>query len=296
MIERIHLRILREIERQGSLTAAADSLHLTQSALSHTIKKLERQVGTPLWTRDGRRLQLTQAGHYLLREARRVLPQLERMDEVLEQYASGEKGTLRIGMECHPCYQWLLKVVEPFLARWPGVDVDVKQEFQFGGVAALFNHDIDMLVTPDPIRKAGIGFEAVFPYEQVLVVSRDNPLSRLSHVEPAQLSDQVLYTYPVDTERLDIYQQFLLPAECSPRQHKTVEATEMMLQIVAANRGVATLPQWLVAEYAGQLPVAPVRLGRRGIHKHIHLGTRDTEEQPLYTRAFHTLALETGHH
>lgn len=296
MIERIHLRILREIERQGSLTAAADNLHLTQSALSHTIKKLERQVGTPLWTRDGRRLQLTQAGHYLLREARRVLPQLERMDEVLEQYASGEKGTLRIGMECHPCYQWLLKVVEPFLARWPGVDVDVKQEFQFGGVAALFNHDIDMLVTPDPIRKAGIGFEAVFPYEQVLVVSRDNPLSRLSHVEPAQLSDQVLYTYPVDTERLDIYQQFLLPAECSPRQHKTVEATEMMLQMVAANRGVATLPQWLVAEYAEQLPIAPVRLGRRGIHKHIHLGTRDTEEQPLYTRAFHTLALETGHH
>ncbi|MFL1407188.1 LysR substrate-binding domain-containing protein [Marinobacter sp. M1N3S26] len=296
MIERIHLRILREIERQGSLTAAADSLHLTQSALSHTIKKLERQVGTPLWTRDGRRLQLTQAGHYLLREARRVLPQLERMDEVLEQYASGEKGTLRIGMECHPCYQWLLKVVEPFLARWPGVDVDVKQEFQFGGVAALFNHDIDMLVTPDPIRKAGIGFEAVFPYEQVLVVSRDNPLSRLNHVEPSQLSDQVLYTYPVDTERLDIYQQFLLPAECSPRQHKTVEATEMMLQMVAANRGVATLPQWLVAEYAGQLPIAPVRLGRRGIHKHIHLGTRDTEEQPLYTRAFHTLALEAGHH
>lgn len=296
MIERIHLRILREIERQGSLTAAADSLHLTQSALSHTIKKLERQVRTPLWTRDGRRLQLTQAGQYLLREARRVLPQLERMDDVLEQYASGEKGTLRIGMECHPCYQWLLKVVEPFLARWPGVDVDVKQEFQFGGVAALFNHDIDMLVTPDPIRKGGIGFEAVFPYEQVLVVSRDNPLSRLSHVEPAQLSDQVLYTYPVDTERLDIYQQFLLPAQCSPRQHKTVEATEMMLQMVAANRGVATLPQWLVAEYAEQLPIAPVRLGRRGIHKHIHLGTRDTEEQPLYTRAFHTLALETGHH
>ena len=296
MIERIHLRILREINRQGSLTAAADSLHLTQSALSHTIKKLERQVGTPLWTRDGRRLQLTQAGHYLLREARRVLPQLERMDEVLDQYASGEKGTLRIGMECHPCYQWLLKVVEPFLARWPGVDVDVKQEFQFGGVAALFNHDIDMLVTPDPIRKTGIGFEAVFPYEQVLVVGRNNPLSQLNHVEPAQLSDQVLYTYPVDTERLDIYQQFLLPAQCSPRQHKTVEATEMMLQMVAANRGVATLPQWLVAEYAQQLPIVPVRLGRRGIHKHIHLGTRDTEEQPLYTRAFHTLALDAGHH
>lgn len=294
MIERIHLRILREIERQGSLTAAANSLHLTQSALSHTIKKLERQVGTPLWARDGRRLQLTQAGHYLLREARRLLPQLERMDEVLDQYASGEKGTLRIGMECHPCYQWLLKVVEPFLSQWPGVDVDVKQEFQFGGIAALFNHDIDMLVTPDPIRKTGIRFEPVFPYEQVLVVSRDNPLSDLPHVEPTHLADQSLYTYPVATERLDIYQQFLLPAQCSPRQHKTVEATEMMLQMVAANRGVATLPQWLVEEYSRELPITSVRLGKQGIHKHIHLGTRDTEDQALYSQAFLALALETG--
>lgn len=294
MIERIHLRILREIERQGSLTAAADSLHLTQSALSHTIKKLEHQLGTPLWTRDGRRLQLTQAGHYLQREAKRLLPQLERMDEVLQQYAAGDRGTLRIGMECHPCYQWLLKVVEPFLNQWPGVDVDVKQEFQFGGVAALFNHDIDMLVTPDPIRKTGIQFQAVFPYEQVLVVSRDNPLAARSQVEPRHLSDQVLYTYPVATDRLDIYQQFLLPAQCSPRQHKTVEATEMMLQMVAANRGVATLPQWLVEEYAAQLPISPVRLGKKGIHKHIHLGTRDTEEQPRYASAFHALALEAG--
>jgi LysR family transcriptional regulator for metE and metH len=60
--------------------------------------------------------------------------------------------TLRIGMECHPCYQWLLKVVSPYLARWPDVDVDVKQKFQFGGIGALFGYDIDVLVTPDPLR------------------------------------------------------------------------------------------------------------------------------------------------
>lgn len=120
MVERGHLRILREIERQGSLTEAARALHLTQSALSHKMHKLERLLGAPLWVKEGRHLRLTQAGEYLLREARRILPQLERVDEVLGQYARGEKGTLHIGMECHPCYQWLLRVVSPFLARWPG--------------------------------------------------------------------------------------------------------------------------------------------------------------------------------
>lgn len=274
MVERGHLRILREIERQGSLTEAAKTLHLTQSALSHKIRKLEDQIGTPLWAKEGRNLKLTQAGEYLLREARRLLPQLERVDEVLGQYARGEKGALHIGMECHPCYQWLIRVVRPFLEQCPGVDVDVKQQFQFGGIAALFNHDIDILVTPDPVVREGIEFEPVFPYEQVLVVSNDNALAKLSHAEPQHLAEQTLYTYPVPIDRLDIYQQFLLPAHCHPKRHKTLEATEMILQMVAANRGVTTLPQWLVQEYAQTMPLVPVRLGAEGIHKHIHLGRR----------------------
>ncbi|WP_250461891.1 LysR family transcriptional regulator [Microbulbifer litoralis] len=290
MIERAHLRILREIERRGSLTAAAGALNLTQSALSHTMKKLEQGSGATLWTREGRLLRLTQAGEYLLREANRLLPQLERIDELLRQYAEGEKGTLNIGMECHPCYQWLLRVVEPFLAQWPGVEVDVKQRFQFGGMAALFNHEIDVLVTPDPIVREGIRFEPVFPYEQMLIVGDESPLRGLDHIEPQQLSDQVLYTYPVDTERLDIYQQFLLPAHCAPGKHKVLEATEIILQMVAANRGVATLPQWLVEEYARTLPIHSVRLGREGIHKQIHLGVRSQDAENLHVRTFIELA------
>jgi LysR family transcriptional regulator for metE and metH len=294
MIDRMHLRILYEIERRGSLTAAAKALNLTQSALSHTIKKLETQLGAPLWTKEGRHLQLTQAGEYLQREAGRLLPQLERVDEVLRQYASGDKGTLRIGMECHPCYQWLLKVVEPFLLRWPGVDVDVKQQFKFGGLAALFNHDIDILVTPDPVLRQGISFEPVFPYEQVLVVSDSNPLAELAYVEPCQLSDQILYTYPVTTERLDIYRQFLLPAHCQPKRHKTLEDTEMILQMVAADRGVAALPQWLAKEYMPSMSLRTVRLGKKGIHKQIHLGMRNVTTDDTHIQTFIGLARESG--
>jgi LysR family transcriptional regulator for metE and metH len=290
MIERTHLNILREVERQGSLTAAANSLHLTQSALSHTMRKLESQLGTALWVKEGRHLQLTQAGQYLLKEAKRLLPQLERLDEALHQYAQGEKGALRIGMECHPCYQWLLKVVHPFLDQWPKVDVDVKQQFQFGGMAALFNHDIDILVTPDPIEKDGIRFSPVFEYEQVLVVHQDLPLTQRPYVRPKDLTDQVLYTYPVETARLDIFQHFLLPGNCMPKQHKVVEATEMMLQMVAANRGVATLPKWLVQDYQNTLPIEHVQLGPNGLQKHIHLGMRSSEAPNAFTQAFFELA------
>ncbi|MDB5728692.1 MAG: LysR family transcriptional regulator [Noviherbaspirillum sp.] len=290
MLERIHLAVIREVDRQGSLTAAADVLCLTQSALSHTIKKIEQQLGTPVWTREGRSLRLTQAGQYLLGLANRLLPQLEHAEQRMRQFAEGQRGTLRIGMECHPCYQWLLKVVSPYLTSWPDVDVDVKQKFQFGGIGALFGYEIDILVTPDPLHKPGLRFEPVFDYEQVLVVSRQHRLAGQSYVLPKQLSEEILITYPVEIERLDIYNQFLLPAGYTPKKHKVIETTDIMLQMVASGRGVAALPGWLVAEYAEKVAISSVRLGRHGIAKQIFLGVRETDAGIDYLKAFVELA------
>ena len=292
MLERIHLVIVQAVDQHGSLTAAAEILCVTQSALSHTMKKLEQQLGTDIWLREGRSLRLTQAGQYLLAVANRVLPQLALAEERLGQYAQGERGSLRIGMECHPCYQWLLKVVSPYLARWPDVDVDVKQKFQFGGIGALFGYEIDLLVTPDPLFKPGLRFEPVFDYEQVLVVNREHPLAAVDYVKPEQLTREVLITYPVETDRLDIYNQFLMPAGVSPRRHKAIETTDIMLQMVSSGRGVAALPRWLVEEYADTMNVVPVRLGRKGIAKQIFLGARETDTEIDYLKAFVDLARE----
>lgn len=293
MIERNHLEIVREVDRCGSLTAAADALCLTQSALSHAMKKLEQQLGTAVWVREGRKLRPTQSGLYLLSLANRLLPQFEHAEELVSQIARGQRGSLRIGMECHPCYQWLLKVVGPYLEQWPGVDVDVKQRFQFGGIGALFGYDIDVLVTPDPLHRQGLVYEPVFDYEQVLVVPRNHPLASKPWVEPADLESETLITYPVDVERLDVYTRFLVPAHSSPARHKTIETTDIMLQMVAAGRGVSALPRWLVEEYAHQMPITPVRLGRKGIDKQIFLGLRERDAGVEYLQSFMAMARET---
>lgn len=290
MIDRIHLEIVREVDREGSLTAAAGVLHLTQSALSHSVKKLEDQLGTPIWHREGRRLRLTRAGEYLLAVANRLVPQLRHTEERMRQFARGERGTLRIGMECHPCYQWLLKVVAPYLEKWPDVDVDVIQKFQFGGIGALFGHEIDMLVTPDPLRRSGLRFEPVFDYEQVLVVGPKHRLRAAKHARPGDLTDEILITYPVAVDRLDVYTQFLMPAGVTPRRHKTIETTDIMLQMVTSGRGVAALPRWLVEEYAGKVEVTPVRLGPTGIEKQIFLGVREADAGTDYLEDFIALA------
>jgi LysR family transcriptional regulator for metE and metH len=133
----------------------------------------------------------------------------------------------------------------------------------------------------------------VFDYEQVLVVSAGHPLASADFVKPEQLGSEVLITYPVPIERLDIYAQFLMPAGVSPRRHKVIETTDIMLQMVASGRGVAALPRWLVEEYAEDMEITGVRLGRKGIPKQIFLGMRQSELETDYVKAFIDLARET---
>lgn len=285
MIDIQPLAILREIDRTGSLTEAADRLHLTQSAVSHAIRRFEERHGVKLWEREGRKLRLTPTGEYLLSLAARVLPQLEHGATVLEDYARGRRGAIRVGMECHPCQDWLMRIVDPFLAAWPDVDLDVTSAFQFGGLAALLGHEIDLLVTPDPIERPGLEYRPVFNYELVLAVANDHPLAQKRQITPSDMARETLITYPVARERLDIYTQFLVPAHALPRRHRTVETTDLMLRLVASGRAVSATPDWLLRNAQG---VKGVRIGS-GIPKSIHLGYR-TGTLPSYLEGFIQLA------
>lgn len=271
MIDIQPLAILREIDRTGSLTEAADKLCLTQPAVSHAIRRFEERHGVKLWEREGRKLRLTPAGDYLLGLSTRILPQLEHGAKVLEDYARGRRGAIRIGVECHPCQNWLMRVVDQFLDQWPDVELDVTSAFQFGGLAALLGHEIDILVTPDPVEREGLSFKPVFDYELSLAVAENHPLANKDHVTPKDLSRETLITYPVANERLDIYTRFFIPAHTLPYRHRKVETTDLMLRLVATGRAVSATPDWLLREAEG---VRGVQLGN-GINKSIHLGFRN---------------------
>lgn len=296
MIERHHLMLIQAIHQTGTLTAAADAVCLTQSALSHSIKKLESFLKADIFIKDGRNLVLTQTGQHILAFANRILPQFNNLELMISYIAKGQKGVLRIGMECHPCYQWLLKIVAPYLNIWKDVDLDVIQKFQFGGVGALLNYDIDLLVTPDPPFQNKLSFIPVFDYEQVLVVHKSHILAQKDYVIPSDLINETLITYPVDIERLDIYTQFLLPENAMPKKRKIIETTDIMMQMVVAKRGVVALPKWLSQEYAQKMPIHTLKLGQQGIHKNIHLGLRETDKQIDYLAAFIDLAKNSDTH
>jgi len=124
------------------------------------------------------------------------------------------------------------------------------------------------------------------------VVGAAHRLAGRPFIRPQDLAPEDLLTVPVEVERLDIYTRFLIPAGCRPRRRTTIEAVELMLQLAAAGRGVAVLPDWILSEARADLPLAPLRIGRAGLHKSINIGLRQADLAIPYIEGFLDIARE----
>ena len=294
MIELAHLRIILALHENGTLTEAANALCLSQSALSHQIRYLEKKLELKLWQREGRGLRLTQAGELMLQVAQQVLPVLSQTELTLKAYAEGRQGVLRIGVECYPCYEWLTEVIADFLLKMPKVDVDIVHQFQFTSLEGLLNHHFEVLLTPDIINHDRLCYTPLFDYKLVLLVSKDHAFANTQHLKPEMLATEILLTFPVPSERLDIFTQFLLPASIIPAQHKKIESIDIMLQMVAYGRGVCVLPEWLAVNYCLKLPIRKIRLGQNGVKKTLFAGMHKTDIEIPYIKRFVSLGQGRG--
>ena len=294
MIEHSHLRIIAALQQNGTLTEAANTLCLSQSALSHQIRSLEKKLNVALWERDGRYLRLTHAGQLLLQVAEQVLPVLAQAEQNLKAYGEGRQGMLRIGVECYPCYEWLTGVTGEFMRQLPEVDIDIVSKFQFSGLEGLLNHHIDILVTPDLIKQQGSYYEVLADYELVLVLAADHPLTGVKQISPEQLAAETLLTFPVPLQRLDIFNHFLSPAHLKPAQHKVVESLELMLQMTELQRGVCVLPRWLAETKCASQKLATLSLGKGGMQRKLYIAMREGDKEIAYIRHFIAVGRKTA--
>lgn len=272
-----HLRTIRAIHEAGGLARAADLLHMTQSALSHQVKGLEDQAGLELFVRRSKPLRLSAAGMRLLRLAERVLPEIEALEEDFRALKSGKSGRLHIAIECHACFEWLFPVLEQFRRAWPDVDVDIRPGLAFGALPALLREEVDLVVSSDPENLSGVDFTPLFDYAPVFVASSQHPLAEKPFVEAEDFRDELLITYPVERSRLDVFTELLTPAKVEPRGVRQVELTAVILMLVASNRGVAVLPDWVVREVRYHSDYVTRPLTASGVTKRLYAATRDDD-------------------
>lgn len=289
-IEFRHLRTIRAIHQAGGLARAADILNMTQSALSHQVAGLEDQAGVELFVRRSKPMRLSAAGLRMLRLAERILPEIDALADEFRALRSGKTGRLHIAMECHACFEWLFPVLEQFRHSWPDIDVDIRAGLAFEALAALNREEVDLVISSDPVKIDGITFNPLFDYHPVFVAAAQNPLAQKPYITADDFRDQMLITYPVSRDRLDVFSEVLTPARVEPRATRAVELTAVILMLVAANRGVAVLPDWVLRDVKSNADYVTRPLGPGTITKRVYAATREEDA----TRPFMAHFLKLG--
>lgn len=294
MIELRHLRTLIALRETGSLVEAAERVFLTQSALSHQIKDLENKLGLEFFVRKTKPVEFTTAGQRLLFLADDILPQIRNTERQITRLAAGAAGRLNIAIECHSCFQWLMPSLDRYRADWPEVELDLSSGFNFAPLPALRSGELDLVITANPQSLPGISYVPLFSYESVLAMSNQHPLTEKDYLVPTDLADQTLICYPVERDMLDIFVQFLEPAEVEPAAIRHAELTVMMMQLVASGRGVCALPNWALDEYTSRAYVTAKPMSEKGIWCTLYAAVRSDQADTKYMTDFIDTARETS--
>jgi LysR family transcriptional regulator for metE and metH len=284
-IELRHLRLLQAVAESGGLTAAAERLHLTQSAVSHQLKALEDSLGLPLVERAARPLGLTAAGRRLLTLARTVLPQVNAALRDLAKLKDGDAGELRIAVECHTCYDWLMPAMDRYRDVWPGVELDLLGGFQADPVGLLLDQQADLVITSESAPRAGVVYVPLFGFEMLALLPPGHPLASKKWLTPADFADHTLITYPVPEDRLDLIRRVLAPAGVKPPRREA-QLTVAILQLVASRRGLAALPAWAVAPYLERGYIVARPIGKHGLWAELYAAVRETDAARAFISDF----------
>ncbi len=275
ILELRHLQTLLALVETGTLSRAATRLYLTQSAISHQIKQLEEHYGVSLFERKSQPLRLSPAGQRLHTLAETVMKLVGEAERDVARIAQGEAGQLRIAVECHTCFDWLMPAMDQFREHWPEIELDLVSGFHADPLALLLENRAELVVVSEPQPRSGLAFHPLFSFEIVGLVSRQHPFASKPFLKPEDFAEETLISYPVPDDMLDIVRKVLKPVGIEPKR-RTAELTVAILQLVASRRGIAALPNWTVQSYLERDYVLAKPIGKKGLWSALYAATTES--------------------
>ncbi len=281
-----HMETLVALAECGNLSKAAERLCLTQSALSHQLKALEAYYGAAVVEKNVRPLRFTAIGQRLLTLARAVLPLVAEAARDVARLAQGHAGPLRVAVQCHNCFDWLMPAMDSYRSLWPEVELDIISGFVVDPLPLLERGEAELAVIHDEQQPhAHIAFSPLFRYESVALMSPRHRLAAKSWLEAADFAGETLITYPVPDVMLDVMKHCLIPAGVNPKR-RTAELTVAILQLVASGRGIAALPSWTVGNYIERGYVVSRPIGAAGLRCELYAATTRAGGEATYIKEF----------
>lgn len=269
VLEVRHLRVIDAVIKEGGATKAAKRLFLTQPAVSHTIRDLEKRLGVSLFRRESKKMIPTAEGLRLLRAAEIVLDAVERAEQDLGSYREGRRGTLRIATQCYSCYRWLPRLLSDFHAAAPDVDLEVVPEATNDPLSALLAERIELALVHRFPEHADIITMPLFEDEMVFIVSPGHRLADHETVEPIDLADEHILL-DVEPETSLVMNRFFAPAGVHPSRMSRLGSADAIIDTVRAGLAISFIPRWMVADDVESGSLVTVGLAPNGLHRAWH--------------------------
>jgi LysR family transcriptional regulator for metE and metH len=285
ILELRHLQTLLALVESGTLSGVAARVHLTQSAISHQIKQLEDHYATALFERKTQPVRLTPAGQRLHVLAQNVIALVNEAERDVVRIVQGRAGKLRVAVECHTCFEWLMPAMDVFRENWPEIELDLVSGFHVDPLALLRDDRADLGVVSEQGKHKDVCYHPLFGFEIVGLVSCLHPLAAKDHLTARDFAHETLVTYPVPDNMLDVVRNFLRPRGIAPKR-RTAELTVAILQLVASRRGIAALPEWAVQSYLETGYVVGKRIGKNGLRGELYAATNPALARQAYMQDF----------
>lgn len=291
MLTTERLRSLVAVHRNGSVSAAAQALHITPSGMSQQLGKLERETGHRLLTRQGRGIRLTEAGLVLVEHAERVLDQLTAAEADLADLHTEILGPLRIGSLGSVMSHLLAPALAALHERHPRLEPSLVDGEPVDTVPALLAGDLDLVLAeswsnrPSTIP-AGIDRATILSEPVQLALSNRHPLANREVVDLAELADTAWTSCDPGTGCYESLVQALRGSGVEPRV--TCAATEYptQLALVAANLVAALVPPLGSRDVPDGVTIVEVR---PALHREIYAAWRADADRPAIRACLHAL-------
>ena len=264
------LKAFLAIAEQGSVSEAAEHLHLTQPAVSKRLAALEQQLDTHLFDRIGRKLQLTDAGRALLPRARHILNEISDAERELHSLGGEVTGSLRIATSHHVGLHHLPPVLKTFSNRYPNVALDIDFVDSERAYEALMAGEYELAVVTLALKEyPSLDARVIWPDPCVVVAAPEHPLAQMRTMDLADLA-----RYPAILPDLNTYTGRLIKREFDAQGLKlTAKLATNFLETIKMMAGVglgwSVLPRTLVDDSLAILPVEKLNIMRNlGVINH----------------------------
>jgi DNA-binding transcriptional LysR family regulator len=267
LLDSRQLRAFTMLARKGSFTLAAKELFLSQSAVSHSMKALEQDVGCRLLDRLGKRVILTQAGEQLLQHAEKILQEMAQARASLEQLGKWGRVRLRIGATTTACEHILPAVLRELKESFPQCIINIEPGDTAGAIELLRSSRIDLALTLEPKNEDQLEFHPLFSDELVFLLSPQHPWAADGRVvrEDIPRQNYILYSKASYTFRMveDYFRQEDMVLN-TVIELGSMEATK---ELVKLGLGVSILAPWIARKELNEKSLAALPLGRRKLKR-----------------------------